>query len=117
MSAGALLDVLFRLEAGRGHLGQLPVLRLEREIWGKPRTVLLFVSERLRQGKIRGLMQHVKKAIRALERWKTQLAKPRSGPRTLEAAQRQIQAILSGQHVSRVLKVEGTSKNWICCLQ
>jgi|SRR5579862_1466637 len=87
-------------------LGQIPVLRLEREIWGKPRTVLLFISEQLRQGQIRGLMQHVKKAIRQLERWKTQLAKPRSGPRTADAAQRQIQAILSGQHVSRVLKVD-----------
>ena len=87
-------------------VGEIPVLRLEREIWGKRRTVLLFVSEHLRQGQIRGLMQHVKKATRQLERWKTQLAKPRSGPRTLEAAQRQIQAILSAQHVSRVLKVE-----------
>ena len=86
-------------------LGQIPVLRLEQEIWGKRRTVLLFISEHLRQGQIRGLMQHVKKAIRQLERWKTQLAKPRSGPRTVDAAQRQIQAILSGQHVSRVLKV------------
>ena len=87
-------------------LGSIPVLRLEQEIWGKRRTVLLFISEQLRQGQIRGLMQHVKKAIRALERWKTQLAKPRSGPRTAEAAQRQIQAILAGQHVSRVLKVD-----------
>ena len=87
-------------------LGQIPVLRLEQQIWGKRRTVLLFISERLRQGQIRGLMQHVKKAIRQLERWKTQLAKPRSGPRTTDAAQRQIQTILSGQHVSRVLKVK-----------
>lgn len=87
-------------------LGQIPVLRLEQEIWGKRRTVLLFISEQLRQGQIRGLMQHVKKAIRQLERWKTQLTKPRSGPRTTDAAQRQIQAILSGQHVSRVLKVK-----------
>jgi len=53
-------------------LGELPVLRLQREIWGKQRTVLLFISEQLRQGQIRGLMQHVKKATRALERWKTQ---------------------------------------------
>ena len=87
-------------------LGSIPVLRLEQQIWGKRRTVLLLISEQLRQGQIRGLMQHVKKATRALERWKTQLAKPRSGPRTAEAAQRQIQAILSGQHVSRVLKVD-----------
>lgn len=87
-------------------LGQIPVLRLEQQIWGQRRTVLLFISEHLRQGQIRGLMQHVKKAIRQLERWKTQLAKPRSGPRTTDAAQRQIQAILSGQHVSRVLKID-----------
>jgi transposase len=82
----------------------VPVLRLEREIWGRQRTVLVFVSEQLRQGQIRGLMQHVNKAIRALERWRAQLLKPRSGPRTPEAAQRQIQAILSAQHLSRVLK-------------
>ena len=87
-------------------LGSIPVLRLEREIWGKRRTVLLFISERLRQGQIRGLMQHLKKAIRQLERWKAQLAKPRSGPRTIEAAHKQIQTLLSGQHVSRVLKVD-----------
>ena len=87
-------------------LGSIPVLRLEREIWGKRRTVLLFISERLRQGQIRGLMQHLKKAIRQLERWKAQLAKPRSGPRTIEAAHKQIQTLLSAQHVSRVLKVD-----------
>jgi transposase len=87
-------------------LGQIPVLRLEREVWGKRRTVLLFISEQLRQGQIRGLMQHVKKATRALQRWKTQLDKPRSGPRTPEAAQRQIQAMLSAQHLSRVLKAD-----------
>jgi transposase len=86
-------------------LGQIPVLRLEREIWGKPRTVLLFISETLRQGQIRGLIQHLKKATQALERWKTQLAKPRSGPRTPEAAKRQIQTRLSAQHLNRVLKV------------
>jgi transposase len=87
-------------------LGQIPVLRLEREIWGKQRTVLLFISEKLRQGQIRGLMQHMKKAIRALERWKTQLAKPRSGPRTPEAAKRQIQKMLSAQHLNKVLKAD-----------
>jgi transposase len=87
-------------------LGALPVLRLEREIWGKRRTVVLFISEQLRQGQIRGLMQHLKKAIRTLERWRTQLAKPRSGPRTPEAAERQIHALLSAQHLNKVLKVD-----------
>ena len=89
-----------------GRLGPIPVLRLKREIWGKQRTVLLFISEQLRQGQLRGLMQHVKKAIRALERWKTQLAKPRSGSRTPEAAQRQLRSILAAQHVREVLKAD-----------
>ncbi len=87
-------------------LGKLPVLRLEREIWGKCRTVVLFISEQLRQGQIRGLMQHLNKAIRALERWRTQLAKPRSGSRTPEATNRQIQTLLSAQHLKRVLHVD-----------
>lgn len=87
-------------------LGEIAVLRLEREIWGQPRTVLLFISEKLRQGQIRGLMQHMKKAIGALEHWKTQLAKPRSGPRTPAAAQRQLDTMLSAQHLSQVLKVD-----------
>ena len=69
-------------------LGEIPVLRLQREIWGKRRTVVLFVSEQLRQGQIRGLTQHLNKACSALERWKAELAKPRSGPRTPEAARR-----------------------------
>src|SRR5882762_4322947 len=86
-------------------LGELPVLRLEREIWGRRRTVLLFISEQLRQGQIRGLRQHLKKALRTLERWRTQLAKPRSGPRTPEAAERQIHALLSAQHLNKVLQV------------
>jgi hypothetical protein len=87
-------------------LGELPVLRLEREIRGKPRTVLLFISEQLRQGQIRGLMQHLKKALRALARWKSQLAKTRSGPRSAEAANRQIHTLLAAQHLNKVLKVD-----------
>src|ERR1700687_3830019 len=51
-------------------------------------------------------MQHLKRALRTLERWKTQLAKPRSGPRTPEAANRQIHTLLSAQHLNKVLKVD-----------
>jgi transposase len=87
-------------------LGEVPVVRLEREIWGKRRTVLLFISESLRHGQIRGLLQHLNKAIRALERWKAQLAKPRSGPRTPEAAKQHIHTLRSAQHLNTVLHVD-----------
>lgn len=88
------------------HLRDIPVMRLTRTIWGKERTVLLFISEQLRSGQIRGLRQHLNKGIKKLEEWKEQLKKPRSGPRSVESADKQIEAMLSGQHLSKVLKVE-----------
>jgi transposase len=95
----------YRATAGE-RLEGVPVLRLERTIWGQRRMVVLFISETLRQGQIRGLAQHLNKAIQALEQWKEQLAKPRSGPRTLAAANRQIEALRSAQHLKKVLEIE-----------
>jgi len=87
-------------------IAELRGLRLERTIWGQQRTVLLFISEQLRQGQIRGLEQHLSKRIERLEQWKEQLAKPRSGPRTDASAQKQIAELLSGQHLKKVLNIE-----------
>jgi transposase len=86
-------------------LAGMPVVRLRRDVWGAERTVVLFVSERLRRGQIHGLEQHLRKRIAQLERWKSQLALPRSGPRSAAAAQRRIEALLKGQHVGQVLRV------------
>ena len=88
----------------------VPVLRLKREIWGAERTLLLFISEQLRVGQIRGLEQHLHKKLRTLAEWKETLNQPRSGPRSLESAQKQVDAILSGQYVKRVLRVEFNGK-------
>lgn len=82
------------------------VHRLRYEVWGAERTVVLFLSERLRSGQIRGLRQHLEKRLGALAQWKEQLAKPGSGPRTAESARRRINQLLSGQHLSQVLHVE-----------
>jgi transposase len=86
-------------------LAGLPVLRLRREIWGVERTVVLFISERLRAGQIRGLEQHLRKRLTELAEWKDMLRKPRSGPRSPEAAKRRIEGLLSGQHLKKVLRV------------
>lgn len=96
----------YRPLGSRSALAGTPVMRLQKEIWGATRTVVLFISEQLRRGQIRGLEQHLSKRLKQLAEWKTALAKPRSGPRTPEAAQRRIERLLSGQHVRRVLRVE-----------
>jgi len=82
------------------------VYRCRHEVWGAERTVVLFVSERLRAGQIRGLRQHLEKRLKALAQWKEQLTKPRSGPRSAEAAQGRIDQLLSGQHLRKVLHIE-----------
>ena len=87
-------------------LGDIPVLRLTRKIWGKKRIVVLFISEQLRSGQIRGLLQHLNKRIKKLDEWREDLANPRCGPRSVKSAKKQIDGMLSGQHLKKVLKVE-----------
>lgn len=88
-----------------GRLKGLPVLRLEKDIWGQRRTVVLLISEQLRAGQIRGLEQHLSKRLQELTQWREQLAKPRSGPRSLKAAGKKIDTLLSGQYLRQVLRI------------
>ena len=60
----------------------------------------------MRNGQIRGLQQHLEKRLRLLEEWKHKLERPRSGPRTTEAAAKQIEKLLEGQHLKQVLHIE-----------
>ena len=89
-----------------GHLAGTPVLRLKRNIWGAERTLVLFVSEQLRIGQIRGLEQHLQKRLEKLAAWKESLSRPRSGPRNAKNAEKQIEALLEGQYIKKVLHIE-----------
>ena len=80
--------------------------RSRREIWGADRTVVVFVSERLREGQIRGLHQHLDKRTKQLSELSKTLDNPRAKRRKRDNLDRQIKRITSGQHVSRVLKVD-----------
>ena len=84
----------------------VPALRLAHDVWGAERTVVLFISEQLRDGQIRGLEQHLTKRLKALAQWKEQLAKPRSGPRSEESAAKRIDDLLKGQFLREVLRIE-----------
>jgi transposase len=84
----------------------IPTLRLIHKVWGADRTVVLFVSEKLRAGQLRGVQQHLQKRLRALAEWKETLASPRSGPRSMASAQKQIDELLHGQYLREVLHVE-----------
>lgn len=90
---------------GPGPLAMLPVYRCQRPIWGVERTVVLFISTKLRLGQIRGLHQHLTKRVQALTQWQQTLAKPHSGPRTPASARKQVATLLTGQYIAQVLKI------------
>jgi transposase len=83
----------------------LPVLRMTKEVWGAQRTLVLFSSERLREGQIRGLRQHLDKRLRELAEWQEQLAAPHSGPKSPASAAKAIEDLLKGQHLAEVLRI------------
>jgi len=88
-----------------GRPEETPVLRLKRDIWGAERTVVLFVSETLKHGQVRGLDQHMRKLLRELNAWKEKLKTPRAGPKSVENAEKKIASLLSAQHLKKIVKV------------
>lgn len=84
----------------------VPAYRERRTIWGTERTVIVLLSERLREGQKRGVLQHVASA----RRWLDELAQTlRHGRQKRDRAriQRDIELRLQGrQHLGEVLRFE-----------
>jgi transposase len=83
----------------------LRVLRRNETIWGRKRTMVMYISEGLREGQRRGLDQALAKAVRRLTTWQEKLGKPHSGSRALRSAERRIEGILSAQFLKQVLQI------------
>jgi transposase len=85
--------------------------RERRKIWGAERTAIVLLSERLRQGQMRGVLQHVASA----QRWLEELAQTlRRGKQKRDRAriQRDIEVRLHGrQHLGEVLRFELTGQD------
>jgi len=97
-------SLLAPVEIGEGE--EVPVHRTKKEIWGAERTVVVLCSERLRQGQIAGVMQHVAKA----QQWLSALADTlRRGKQRRNRAriERDIETYLKGrQHLGEVIRFE-----------
>lgn len=80
--------------------------RTRRTLWGADRTVVVLVSERLREGQKRGILQHVAAAARWLDRLASTLERGKQR-RSRTRIQHDIEARLRGrQHLRKVLKVD-----------
>ena len=99
---GEANPLLEPVEIGPGE--QVPAYRAKKEIWGAERTVVVLCSERLQQGQMAGVMQHVAKALLWLAEQADIL---RRGKQRRDRAriERDIESYLAGsQHLSEVIR-------------
>jgi transposase len=93
-------------EVALGHGKTVLAYRERRKIWGTERTAVLVLSERLRQGQIRGILQHVKSALRWFSDLDETLNRGKQ-KRDRARIQRDIENRLQGrQHLREVLRFE-----------
>lgn len=80
--------------------------RTQRRIWGKRRTAIVLVSERLREGQLRGILQHASKAQDWLSRLSDTLKRGKQR-RSRDALGLAIQSRLKGrQHLRDIIEYE-----------
>lgn len=85
--------------------------RERRKIWGVERTVIVLLSERLREGQKRGVLQHAASAQRWLEELAQTLSRGKQ-KRDRSRLQRDIEVRLHGrQHLGEVLRYELTGQD------
>jgi len=82
----------------------VPAYRTKRDIWGAERTVVVLCSERLREGQMAGVMQHVMRAEQWLSEQADTLRRGRQR-RNRARIERDVENYLKGrQHLGEVLR-------------
>jgi transposase len=88
---------------------ELKVYREKTDIWGEERTVLVFVSERLKNGQLRGIYQSLTKKENLLKELQKSLSNSRAKKRSKETLEKMIKKITSGQFMEGLIAYELTS--------
>jgi transposase len=86
----------------------LSLYRDKRIIWGEERTVVVFISKKLKAGQLRGIYRALKKKKQALREIQRDLANPRAKKRTHKELTEKIDNLLKGQFMEGLLTYEVT---------
>jgi transposase len=81
----------------------LKFYRDRQKIWGQERTVVIFISSKLKAGRIRGIYQSLKKIEKNLEELKISLASPRAKKRDRGSLEERVASIVKGQYVKNII--------------
>ena len=79
--------------------------RTNKEVWGRDRTIVVYVSDKLRKGQIQGLKQALEKKYRQLEELKSKLNAPRARKKDRTRVEAQIKEILTGERCNQIVDV------------
>ncbi len=82
----------------------LAVYREKSTIWEDEKTILVFISDRLKAGQIRGVYQSLAKKEKSLQELQQELVNPKGKKRNREALEKKIKTIASGQYLKDILK-------------
>ena len=98
------------LQRAEGHYGSVPigdetldVFRTRQVIWGVERTLLVFGSDRLKAGQLRGIYAALKKAEDALAHLQQTIHAPAQRSQTRQQLEARIAAILNRQFVKHLV--------------
>jgi len=81
----------------------IQVYRDKREIWQEKRTVVVFISEKLKAGQIRGIYQSLEKKQKQLRELQESLSNPRAKKRNKEELEEKISNLLKGQFLNNLV--------------
>jgi transposase len=82
----------------------LAVYREKSIIWGDEKTILVFVSDRLKAGQIQGIYQSLDKKEKSLKELQKALANPKGKKRDRKDLEKKIRTITAGQYLKDVIK-------------
>lgn len=83
---------------------KLMVYRDKRIIWEQHRTVVVFISKKLKSGQIRGVYQSLQRIEKGLKQLQQELSQPKSKKRNKEQLEAKIINMTKGQYLKNVIK-------------
>lgn len=82
---------------------ELMVYRNQRIIWGESRTVVVFISKKLKAGQIRGAYQSLQKAEKRLRQLQEELMRPKAKRRDKKRLEEKIIKMVHRQYIKNVI--------------
>ncbi|MBT9135064.1 MAG: hypothetical protein DDT34_00112 [Firmicutes bacterium] len=96
---------------------EYPCYRAQKDIWGKERTVIIAISEKLRRGQLHGFDQALLKRENKLQDLKEMIRSPNTKKRTVQDVESAAQQIVQGERCHEIIRVSVFEAGGKPCLE